>query len=98
MDRISTTTTGYDIWNEEISEPKNNQTLTNGGRHFKPQSSYAKPTNGGRHFKPQVNSQTLIKGGRHFKPQDVDLNEPTKIVHIIREGDTSNPHIWRQTI
>ena len=37
MDRISTTTTGYDIWNEEISEPKNNQTLTNGGRHFNKQ-------------------------------------------------------------
>ena len=37
MDRTSTTTIGYDIWNEEIPEPKNNQTLTNGGRHFKPQ-------------------------------------------------------------
>ena len=53
MDRTSTTTIGYDIWNEEILEPKNNQTLTNGGRHFKPQSSYPTPTNGGRHFKPQ---------------------------------------------
>ena len=53
MDRTSTTAIGYDIWNEEILEPKNNQTLTNGGRQFKPQSSYPTPTNGGRHFKPQ---------------------------------------------
>ena len=30
MDRTSTTTTGYDIWNE-IPKPKNNQTSTNGG-------------------------------------------------------------------
>ena len=52
MDRTSTTTTGYDIWNEEIPENKNNQTLTNGGRHFKTQLSYPTPTNEGRHFKP----------------------------------------------
>ena len=31
MDRTSTTTTRYDIWNEEVLEPKNYQTLTNGG-------------------------------------------------------------------
>ena len=36
MDRTSTTTIGYDIWNE-IPEPENYQTSTNGGRHFKPQ-------------------------------------------------------------
>ena len=39
MDRTSTTTTRYDIWNEEVPEPKNYQTLTNGGRHFKPQDT-----------------------------------------------------------
>ena len=39
MDRTSTTTTRYDIWNEEVSEPKNYQTLINGGRHFKPQDT-----------------------------------------------------------
>ena len=31
MDRTSTTTTRYDIWNEEVLEPKNYQTLKNGG-------------------------------------------------------------------
>lgn len=36
MDRTSTTTTRYDIWNEEVPEPKNYHTLINGGRHFKP--------------------------------------------------------------
>ena len=35
MDWTSTTTTGYDIW-IEIPKPENNQTSTNGGRHFKP--------------------------------------------------------------
>ena len=35
MDRTSTTTIGYDIWNE-ILELENNQIPTNGGRHFKP--------------------------------------------------------------
>ena len=37
MDRTSTTTTGNDIWNE-VPEPKDNQTLTNRGRHFEPRS------------------------------------------------------------
>ena len=68
MDRTSSTTTRSYIWNEEIPEPKNNKTLTNGVKHFKPQSSYSTPTNGGRHLKPQVNSQTPINRGRHFKP------------------------------
>ena len=68
MDRTSSTTTRSYIWNEEIPEPKNNQTLTNGVKHFKHQSSYSTPTNGGRHLKPQVNSQTPINRGRHFKP------------------------------
>ena len=62
MDRTSTTTIGYDIWNEEVPETKNYSTFTNGGRHFKP------PINGGRHFEPQFNNQTSINGGRHFKP------------------------------
>ena len=35
MDRTSTTTTGHDIWNK-ISKLEDNQTPTNGGRHFKP--------------------------------------------------------------
>ena len=50
MDRTSTTTTGYDIWNE-IPKPKNNQTSTNRGRYFRPQSNLI-PINKGRHFKP----------------------------------------------
>ena len=36
MNRTSTTTIGYDIWNE-ILELANHQISTNGGRHFKPQ-------------------------------------------------------------
>ena len=51
FDRTSTTTTRYDIWNEEVLETKNYSTSTNGGRHFKPQSSYLTPINEGRHFK-----------------------------------------------
>ena len=98
MDRTSTTSIGYDIWNEEVPETKNYSTSTNGGRHFKPQSNYQTPTNGGRHFKPQPNNPMPINGGRHFKPQDTNLNDPTKIAHIRRGGDTSNPHIWRQII
>ena len=47
----STTTPGYDIWNE-IPQQKNNQTSTNEGRHFKPQGNSQAPINGGRHFKP----------------------------------------------
>ena len=51
MNRTSTTTTRYDIWNEEVLETKNYSTSTNRGRHFKPQSSYLTPINEGRHFK-----------------------------------------------
>ena len=86
MDRTSTTTTGYDIWNE-IPKPENNQTSTNGGRHFKPQVNNKTSTNGGRHFKPQENGQTPTNGRKHFKPQDTDPNYPTKIAHITR-GET----------
>ena len=59
MDGTSTTTIGYDIRNEEVPEPKNYSTSTNGGRHFKPQDT---------------NPNDLIKiahiiggGGRQFK-------------------------------
>ena len=68
MDRASTTITRYEKWNE-TPKPKNNQTSTNKGRHFKPQENNQASTSGVRHFKPQVNSQTLTNGGRHFKPQ-----------------------------
>jgi len=68
MDRISTTTIGYDIWNEEVPETKNYSTSTNRGRQFKPQSNNPTPTNGGRHFKPQVNNQAPTNEGRHFEP------------------------------
>ena len=57
MDRTSTTTMGYDIWNE-IPEPENHEISTNGGRHFKPQEDNQISTNEGRHFKPQVKNQT----------------------------------------
>ena len=68
MDRASTTTTGYEKWNE-TPKPENNQTSTNKGRHFKPQENNQASTSGVRHFKHQVNSQTLTNGRRHFKPQ-----------------------------
>ena len=108
-----TSTTWSDIWGEDVIETTNYPTSTNGGRHFKPQGSYLTPTYGGRHFELQSNNKaptyggrhfelqsndpTSINRGRHFKPQDTDLNDPTKISHITRRGDTSNPHIWRLT-
>ena len=76
MDKTSTTTTGYDIWNE-VPKQENSQTSTNEGRHFK----------------PQENNQTLVNRGRHFKPWDTDPHDLTKIAHIPKGGDTSNPHI-----
>ena len=74
MDRTSTTTTGYDIWNE-IPELENYQTSTNGGRQFEPQSNLI-TINWGRHFKPQINSQTHTGGGRHFKPPHLETGNP----------------------
>ena len=74
MDRTSTTTTTYDIWNEEVPEPMNYQTLTNGGRHFKPQVNNQTPTNGRRHFEPQFSNLTSINRGRHFKPPHLETN------------------------
>ena len=68
-----------------------------GRRHLEPQSNNLIPTYKGRHFEPQSNDATSIYGGRHFKPQDTDLNDLTKIAHITRGEDTSNPYIWRQT-
>ena len=47
-----TSTTGYDIWSEDVPEIKNYLTPTNEGRHFKPQSNYPISINGERHFKP----------------------------------------------
>ena len=52
MDKPSTTT-GYDIWNEEVLETKNYSTSTNGRRHFKPQSNNA--------YKWEETLQTPIK-------------------------------------
>ena len=69
MDRTSTTTTWYDIWNEELPETKNYSTSTNMGRHFKPQSNNPAPINEGRHFEPQSNYSTSTNGGRHFNKQ-----------------------------
>jgi len=104
-----TSTVGYDIWSEDVTKTPNYPTSTNGGRHFKPQPNYPISTNGGRHFKPQasyqtptyggrhfeppLNDSTSTYGGRHFKPQDTDLNEPTKITHIIR-GETLQTPIF----
>ena len=52
MDRtFTTTTTGYDIWNE--APEQDNQTCISGGRHFKPQDNSQTSINGRRHFKPQ---------------------------------------------
>ena len=93
MDRTSTTTTGYDIWNE-IPEPENYQTSTNRGRLFKPQVNNQTSINGGRHLKPQEDNQISTNGGRHFKPQDIDPNDPTKIAHITR-GETLQTPIFR---
>ena len=127
--KLSTTTVGYDIESEDVTETINYPITTNGGRHFEPQSNHPTSTNGrrqfksqsnyqapinegrhfepqsnnpiptnrGRHFEPQPNGPMSINRGKHFKPQDTNLNDPTKIAHIIKGGDTSNPHIWRLT-
>ena len=62
-------TAGYDIWSENVTETANYPTSTNGGRHFKPQSSNPIPMYGGRHFEPQSNSLASTNRGRHFKPK-----------------------------
>jgi len=80
-------TTGYDIWSEDVLKTKNYRTSTNEGRHFKTQSNYSISTNGGRHFKSQANNTTSTNGGIHFKAQDTDPNDLTKIAHITR-GET----------
>ena len=69
-----TSTAGYDIWSEDVTETLNYPTSTNGGRHFKSQSNYPTSTNGVRHFKPQVSYQAPTYGGVHFEPQS---NNPT---------------------
>ena len=92
-----TSTVGCDIWSANVTETTNYPTFTNDKRHFKPQSKNPIPIYWGRHFESQSNDPTSINRGRHFKPQDTDLNDPTKISHITRRGDTSNPHIWRPT-
>ena len=69
-----TSTAGYDIWSENVTETLNYPTSTNGGRHFKSQSNYPTSTNGVRHFKPQVSYQAPTYGGVHFEPQS---NNPT---------------------
>ena len=64
-----TSTAGYDIWSEDVTETLNYLTFTNGGRHFKPQASYQMPIYGGRHFEPLSNNPIPIYKGRHFEPQ-----------------------------
>ena len=64
-----TSTAGYDIWSEDVTETLNYLTFTNGGRHFKPQASYQMPIYGGRHFEPLSNNPIPIYMGRHFEPQ-----------------------------
>ena len=41
-----TSTTGYDIWSEDVTKTPNYPTSTNRGRHFKPQQNYLTSTNG----------------------------------------------------
>ena len=67
-------TTGYDIWSENVTKTLNYPTSTNGGKHFKPQASYQTPTYGRRHFEPHLNNQAPTYKGRHFEPQS---NDPT---------------------
>ena len=81
MNRTSTTTIGYDIWNEEVPEPRNYSTSTNRGRHFKPQSNNQTPTNGGRQFEPQFSNPTSTNGGRHFKPPHLETDNPVEALN-----------------
>ena len=47
-----TSTAGYDIWSEDVTDTTNFSTSINGGRYLKPQTNYPTSTNWGRHFKP----------------------------------------------
>ena len=47
-----TSTAGYDIWSEDVTETSNYPTSTNGRRYFKPQTNYPTSINGGKHLKP----------------------------------------------
>ena len=56
---------------EEVPEPKNYQTLTNGGRHFKP-----------RDTNPNDSTKiAYITRGRHFKPPYLDTNSPVEALN-----------------
>ena len=80
MDRTSTTTTtGYDVWNE-ILELENYPISTNGGRHFKPTMTWEKlmdrtstTTTTGYDIWNEIpeleNYPISTNGERHFKPQ-----------------------------
>ena len=71
MDKTSTTTIGYDIWNGEVLETKKYSTSTNRGRQFKPQLNYQALTYGGRHFNPNQAIQYLQTGGDTLNPNQM---------------------------
>ena len=82
IDRTSTTTTGYDIRNEEVLEIKNYSTSTNGGRHFKPQSNNPIPTNGGETLQTPIKLLITYKRGETLQ---IPIKEP-------------NIHKWGKTL
>ena len=68
-------TTGYDIWNEDNPKIPN----------------YSTPKYGARHFKPHLDDSMPTYRGRHLKPQDIETSDPSKISHITRGETLQTP-------
>ena len=68
MDRTSTTTTGYDIWNEELPEPKN---YSNGGDTSNPNQVIQHSQMGGDTLNPNQTTQYLQMGGDTSNPNQM---------------------------
>ena len=61
-------TTGYDIWSEDIAKIPNYPIPTYGRRYFKPYLDNPTTTYERRHFEPHSNDPKPTYRGRHFKP------------------------------
>jgi len=104
---------GYDIWSEDITEIPNYLTSTYGGRHFKPHQMIQHPHIRGDTSNPDQMILHLHMGGETSNPDQMilhphigeDTSNPKTLNQMTHNklptshegGDTSNPHIWRQT-
>ena len=89
-----TSTVGYDIWSEDaIETPIKLPSIHKWGETLQTPSKLPNTYIWGETLRNPLSDPTSTYGGRHFKPQDTDLNEPTKIAHIIR-GETLQTPIF----